>query len=35
VGHDADDYSLGERDLYESPNPMVLIKKRSIKKTRN
>jgi hypothetical protein len=27
VGHDVDDDSLSERDLYASPDPMVLIKK--------
>jgi hypothetical protein len=27
VGHDVDDDSLGEMDLYESPDPMVLIRK--------
>ena len=25
--HDVDDDSLAERDLYESPNPMILIRK--------
>jgi hypothetical protein len=31
VGHDADDDSVGKMDLYESPNPMVLIKKKTNK----
>ncbi len=26
--HDVDDDSLSETDLYESPNPMVLIRKK-------
>jgi hypothetical protein len=25
--HDVDDDSLAERDLYESPDPMILIRK--------
>jgi hypothetical protein len=29
MGHDADDYSLGEMDLNASPDPMVLIKYQS------
>jgi hypothetical protein len=27
VRHDVDDDSLAERDLYESPDPMILIRK--------
>jgi glucosamine 6-phosphate synthetase-like amidotransferase/phosphosugar isomerase protein len=32
VGHDSYDDFLGEMDLYESPDPMVLIKKKKINK---
>jgi hypothetical protein len=35
VRHDVDDDSLAERDLYESPDPMILIRKMINTKNKN